>query len=95
MAEQRIEEKKKNSAVEAEEDEAEKKKQNENVDPELFSCLLQPVTADSDPEYISIRRFLLFRKADSGILRRRVSTLFLSSPFPANLPHTFISSVFN
>ncbi|KAJ4716581.1 WD repeat-containing protein 13-like [Melia azedarach] len=40
------------------------------VDPELFSCLLQPPSADSDPDYIGIRRLLLFRKAESGICRR-------------------------
>lgn len=42
------------------------------VDPELFSCLLQPPSADSDPDYIGIRRLLLFRKAESGICRRLV-----------------------
>lgn len=41
-----------------------------DVDPELFSCLLQPVNADADPEYIGIRRLLLYRKAESGDLRR-------------------------
>ncbi|KAJ9177811.1 hypothetical protein P3X46_012983 [Hevea brasiliensis] len=41
-----------------------------DVDPELFSCLLQPATADSDPDYIGIRRLLLYRKAESGDLRR-------------------------
>ncbi|XP_041013302.1 WD repeat-containing protein 13-like [Juglans microcarpa x Juglans regia] len=51
--------------------EEEKKKKNEHVDPELFSCLLQPVTADSDPVYIGIRRLLLYRKAESGVFRRR------------------------
>lgn len=72
MAEQRIEEKKINSSAEEEEDEAKKKKkEKENVDPELFSCLLQPVTSDSDSDYISIRRFLLFGKANSGVLRRK------------------------
>ncbi|XP_020533534.1 WD repeat-containing protein 13 isoform X2 [Jatropha curcas] len=40
------------------------------VEPELFSCLLQPVPADSDPEYIGIRRLLLYRKAQSGYVRR-------------------------
>ncbi|KAM3743218.1 hypothetical protein ACB098_07G127600 [Castanea mollissima] len=72
MAGQRIEEKKINSSAEEEEDKAEKKKkEKENVDPELFSCLLQPVTSDSNSDYISVRRFLLFRKANSGVLRRR------------------------
>ncbi|KAG4960100.1 hypothetical protein JHK87_036733 [Glycine soja] len=40
-------------------------------DPELFCCLLQPATADGDPEYIGIRRLLLHRKAEAGVLRRR------------------------
>ncbi|KAK7343160.1 hypothetical protein VNO80_26123 [Phaseolus coccineus] len=40
-------------------------------DPELFCCLLQPVTADADPEYIGVRRLLLLRKAEAGIIRRR------------------------
>jgi hypothetical protein len=62
MAEQRIEEK--------------EKTKKDNVDRELFSCLLQPVTADSDPQYIGIRRLLLFRKAESGALRRRVCSPF-------------------
>ncbi|PON77408.1 Guanine nucleotide-binding protein, beta subunit [Trema orientale] len=42
-----------------------------NVDPELFSCLLQPASSDADPDYIGIRRLLLRRKAESGVLRRR------------------------
>lgn len=41
-------------------------------DPELFSCLLQPLSnADGDPNYVGIRRLLLHRKALSGFLRRR------------------------
>ncbi|KAK7314246.1 hypothetical protein VNO77_39460 [Canavalia gladiata] len=40
-------------------------------DPELFCCLLQPAIADGDPEYIGIRRLLLHRKAEAGVLRRR------------------------
>ncbi|KAG4981557.1 hypothetical protein JHK85_035515 [Glycine max] len=40
-------------------------------DPELFCCLLQPATAEGDPEYIGIRRLLLSRKAEAGVLRRR------------------------
>lgn len=47
----------------------EKKDKKKNVDPELFSCLLQPVTSDSDPDYIGIRRLLLYRKAESGVRR--------------------------
>ncbi|XP_014494602.1 WD repeat-containing protein 13 [Vigna radiata var. radiata] len=44
---------------------------DESLDPELFCCLLQPVTADRDPEYIGIRRLLLLRKAEAGIIHRR------------------------
>lgn len=49
----------------------EEKKKGKNVDPELFSCLLQPKSSDSDPEYVGIRRLLLHRKAESGVFRRR------------------------
>uniref|UniRef100_A0A6N2MR13 Uncharacterized protein n=1 Tax=Salix viminalis TaxID=40686 RepID=A0A6N2MR13_SALVM len=48
----------------------ENRDKKKNVDPELFSCLLQPVTSDSDPDYIGIRRLLLYRKAESGARRR-------------------------
>ncbi|GMH16268.1 hypothetical protein Nepgr_018109 [Nepenthes gracilis] len=41
------------------------------LNPELFSCLLQPITADSDLEYIGIRRLLLYQKAESRIYRRK------------------------
>ncbi|CAL0303429.1 unnamed protein product [Lupinus luteus] len=44
---------------------------NKSSDPELFCCLLQPATADGDPDYIGIRRLLLHRKAEAGIVRRR------------------------
>ncbi|KAL2537587.1 Transducin/WD40 repeat-like superfamily protein [Forsythia ovata] len=40
-------------------------------DPEFFSCMLQPSLSDSDPNYIGIRRLLLYRKAESGVLRRK------------------------
>lgn len=50
-----------------EEDLAEKK----NVDPELSSCLLQPLSADADPKYVGVRRLLLYRKAESGVRRRK------------------------
>ncbi|KAL7156587.1 hypothetical protein ABFS83_02G019600 [Erythranthe nasuta] len=40
-------------------------------DPEFFSCLLQPSPSDSDPNYIGIRRILLYRKAQAGVLRRK------------------------
>ncbi|KAJ4827476.1 hypothetical protein Tsubulata_006822 [Turnera subulata] len=45
-------------------------KNAKNVDPELFCCLLQPASNDSDPDYIGIRRLLLYRKAQSGVHRR-------------------------
>ncbi|CAI9765489.1 unnamed protein product [Fraxinus pennsylvanica] len=51
----------------------EKKKEDLTFDPEFFSCMLQPSPSDSDsdPNYIGIRRLLLFRKAQSGVLRRK------------------------
>lgn len=50
-------------------------KKDKSSDPELFCCLLQPVTADADPQYTGIRRLLLHRKAEAGVLRRRVRSL--------------------
>ncbi|XP_034681600.1 WD repeat-containing protein 13 [Vitis riparia] len=44
---------------------------NKAVDPTFFSCLLQPSSADLDPQYIGIRRLLLCRKAESGVHRRK------------------------
>lgn len=49
-----------------------KKKEDYLSDPEFFSCVLQPSPADSDPEYIGIRRLLLHRKAQSGVVLRKV-----------------------
>ncbi|KAL3843423.1 hypothetical protein ACJIZ3_000826 [Penstemon smallii] len=49
----------------------EERKEELNSDPEFFSCLLQPSPPDSDPNYIGIRRLLLYRKAQSGVLRRK------------------------
>ncbi|XP_068648313.1 uncharacterized protein [Aristolochia californica] len=51
---------------------AEKKK----MDPELFSCLLQPFSSnngnsDSDSIYVGMRRLLLYRKAISGVDNRK------------------------
>lgn len=72
MAEQTSEEK--SSALEEED---KKNNNNEIVDPELFSCLLHPVTSNSDPEYHGTRRLLLYLKAESGVFRRRVhSSIF-------------------
>ncbi|XP_019169258.1 PREDICTED: WD repeat-containing protein 13-like isoform X2 [Ipomoea nil] len=48
-----------------------KKKKVVSTDPEFFSCMLQSSPADSDPNYIGIRRLLLYRKAESGVLRRK------------------------
>ncbi|KAG5547867.1 hypothetical protein RHGRI_013519 [Rhododendron griersonianum] len=48
-----------------------KKKEDYLSDPEFFSCVLQPSPADSDPEYIGIRRLLLHRKAQSGVVLRK------------------------
>ncbi|KAM3376975.1 WD repeat-containing protein 13 [Capsicum galapagoense] len=47
------------------------KKKDLTTNPDLFTCMLQIVPADSDPNYIGIRRFLLHRKAESGVLRRK------------------------
>lgn len=71
MAEQRTEDG--SSTKEGGEVEKEKEKQKENVDPELFCCLLQPVSIGVDPDYVGIRRLLLYRKAEAGVLRRKVS----------------------
>lgn len=40
------------------------------LDPELFSCLLQPSVPDAEGEYVGVRRLLLYRKAQAGISRR-------------------------
>ncbi|CAN1255829.1 WD repeat-containing protein 13 [Linum perenne] len=57
-----------NNGVEREGEEEVKKKKT--VDPEFFSCLLQPSSADLDPDYVGTRRLLLRRKAESGSVRR-------------------------
>ncbi|XP_068323947.1 uncharacterized protein [Pyrus communis] len=49
----------------------EEKEKDKNGDPELLICLLQPAPADSDPDYIGIRRLLLSRKPQSPFHRRR------------------------
>ncbi|KAF7841008.1 WD repeat-containing protein 13 [Senna tora] len=67
MAEQRCEEK---NGESGEEEEKEKEKKKIYTDPELFCCVFQPATADVDAKYIGIRRLLLRRKAEAGILRR-------------------------
>lgn len=69
MAEQRTED----GSSTKEGGEVEKEKQKKNVDPELLSCLLQPVTIGVDPDYIGIRRLLLYRKAEAVVRRRKVS----------------------
>lgn len=63
-----MEEKTGSSEVEiVEKDEAKK----QSKDPEFISCMMQPATAESDPQYIGIRRILLHRKAESGVISRR------------------------
>ncbi|CAN0910517.1 WD repeat-containing protein 13 [Linum grandiflorum] len=47
-----------------------KEAKNKTVDPEFFCCLLQPCNADLDPDYVGTRRLLLYRKAESGSVRR-------------------------
>ncbi|KAG8368199.1 hypothetical protein BUALT_Bualt15G0020400 [Buddleja alternifolia] len=49
----------------------ETRKKEADSDPEFFSCLLQPSPPDSDRNYIGIRRLLLYRKAQSGVVRRK------------------------
>ncbi|PIN12099.1 hypothetical protein CDL12_15299 [Handroanthus impetiginosus] len=49
----------------------EKRKEDVDLDPEFLSCLLQPSPPDSDPKYVGIRRLLLYRKAQAGVLRRK------------------------
>ena len=69
-------------AIERSSSEDEKKKNKDDVtDPEFFSCVLQPSPADSDPNYIGIRRLLLHRKAQSGVLRRKVRLYAYMYPY--------------
>lgn len=80
MAEEEAIENNKNTSTEEADNSKEQKttttaKENKIVDPEFFSCLLQPASADSDPEYIGIRRLLLCCKAESGVHRRLVTSL--------------------
>ncbi|XP_010530815.1 PREDICTED: WD repeat-containing protein 13 [Tarenaya hassleriana] len=50
-------------------EEEEKKKQS--PDPEYLCCMMQPITTDTDPVYVGVRRLLLRRKSESGVLGRR------------------------
>lgn len=63
-------EKEAENILEPHKDDEKRRENEEEVDPELFSCLLQPIAADSDLDYIGIRRLLLRRKAESGAHRR-------------------------
>ncbi|KAI3809803.1 hypothetical protein L1987_19403 [Smallanthus sonchifolius] len=65
MADQTIEK----CSSELDDHEKNQRKKDVTEDPETFSCMLQPCPAGSDPNYIGIRRLLLFRKAQSGVLR--------------------------
>ncbi|OVA08702.1 WD40 repeat [Macleaya cordata] len=55
----------------AEKSSSPEEKEKKIVDPEFLSCLLQPPSADSDPNYIGIRRLLLYKKVNSGVDRRK------------------------
>lgn len=68
MADQTIEQ---CSSEVGDDEKKQRRKKNVTEDPETFSCMLQPCPADSDPNYVGIRRLLLFRKAESGVLRRK------------------------
>ncbi|CAN6905923.1 unnamed protein product [Brassica oleracea] len=46
-------------------------KPKRSKDLEFLSCMMQPATAESDPQYIGIRRILLHRKSESGAISRR------------------------
>ncbi|KAF3487325.1 hypothetical protein F2Q69_00054323 [Brassica cretica] len=50
----------------------EKPKQSKDL--EFLSCMMQPATAESDPQYIGIRRILLHRKSESGAISRRYAS---------------------
>ena len=65
--------------VEINDKDEEKPKPKQSKDLEFLSCMMQPATAESDPQYIGIRRILLHRKSESGAISRRyVSSLSLS-----------------
>ncbi|XP_057543067.1 uncharacterized protein LOC130821355 [Amaranthus tricolor] len=72
-AEQSHKKEKETNNIISEDDNGEAKKENGNVkkneelDPEFFSCLLQPSTTGNDTDYVGIRRLLLHRKAQSGV----------------------------
>ncbi|KAI3702537.1 hypothetical protein L6452_28277 [Arctium lappa] len=58
----------------SEDDDPEKRQEKEDdvtADPEFVGCMLQPCSANSDPNYVGIRRLLLFRKVQSGLLQRK------------------------
>lgn len=61
----------------SEEEEVDDGREEAVVDPELFSCLLQPSGSDADCEYVGVRRLLLYRKARDGVYRRNVWSLIL------------------
>lgn len=59
-------------------------------DPEIFSCLLQPAPAESDPAYVGIRRLLLSHKAESGCYRRLVGLVYSFISFVSILLYVWI-----
>ncbi|KAJ4962580.1 hypothetical protein NE237_022519 [Protea cynaroides] len=52
---------------------SERKDEKKNIDPEFFSCLLQPPgeDANADPDYVGIRRLIIYRKGEPGVDRRK------------------------
>ncbi|RAL50387.1 hypothetical protein DM860_016854 [Cuscuta australis] len=62
---------KKSSSPDASPEEKVRKEEDIALDPDFFCCMLQPSPADSDPNYVGIRRLLLHRKAQSGLLCRK------------------------
>ncbi|XP_010933087.1 uncharacterized protein [Elaeis guineensis] len=47
-------------------EESEAEREKPAMDPEFWSCLLQPQIGHNDPDYVGIRRLLLHRKAQSS-----------------------------
>ncbi|KAK9164262.1 hypothetical protein Syun_005164 [Stephania yunnanensis] len=47
------------------------KHKTKTKDLEFLSCLLQPPSPDLDPKYVALRRYLLYKKAEAGVDRRK------------------------
>ncbi|KAI3497296.1 hypothetical protein L1887_39805 [Cichorium endivia] len=59
------------SSIDDDPEKKQEEKEDITADPEFHSCMLQPCSPNSDPNYIGTRRLLLFRKARSGLLHRK------------------------